>query len=379
VAALRRLAVAAIAGAATAAIVVVLTRGSSPPPARTAPPTAATAAIQFGANVGPLFNGAPYGAGLVNRQLAALAATGATLARADAPWEATEPSPPVNGGHHYDWAFDDQVATDLAEHGLRWLPILDYSAPWAQSVPGQDHSPPRSPADYAAYAAAVAARYGQQGSFWRSHPGLRAEPIDVYEIWNEPDSGLFWYPHPDLRRYASLYLEARAAIRAVQPAARVIVGGLAHPVASIPALIAADPSLGGQLDGVAIHPYGADPGAVVATVRDSRAALDAAGLGAVPLYVTEFGWTTSPPGALDYAPAPRRPAFIEQTLADLGHLSCGLAAVLLFAWTTSERDPANPNDQFGIAAPGGGGGPGVQAFTAGLRAAVAPAPALGCG
>ena len=82
-------------------------------------------------------------------------ATGATVARSDAFWEAAEPHAPVNGSHQYDWSFDDRVAGSLAAHGLTWLPIIDYTAPWAQSVSGQDHSPPRSFADYAAYAGGV--------------------------------------------------------------------------------------------------------------------------------------------------------------------------------------------------------------------------------
>jgi len=159
----------------------------------------------------------------------------------------------------------------------------------------------------------------------------------------------------------------------------VILGGLAHAPTSIPALIRAVPAVAHQLDGVAIHPYGANPAAVIANVRGARAALDAYGLGSVPLYVTEFGWTTSPPGSFAYLPESLRPAYIEQTLADLGHLDCGVAAVLLYAWTTPQRDPSDSGDWFGINPPNGGQAPDVQAFTQGLRAAVAPAPAISCG
>jgi len=370
---------AAAAGVGLLAALVLLVARHPAPRVRRASPPPATGAVQFGANVGPLFNGEPYATPQVDAQLAALAATGAQLARSDAPWEASEPQPPSGGVHRYDWAFDDRVAGALAAHRLRWLAIIDYSAPWAQSVPGQDHSPPSSPADFAAYAAAFAQRYGAHGSFWAAHPTLPAEPVDTYEIWNEPDSPVFWYPQPDLARYAVLYLQARAAIRAVQPDARVIVGGLAHPQSSIPALLAADPALRGQLDGVGIHPYGPDPAAVLAGVRAARAALDAQGLSAIPLYVTEFGWTTRPPGALGYAPESQRPAYVEQTLAELGHLHCGLAAVLLYAWVTTERSPTDANDWYGIASPTGLPTPDVRAFAAGLRAAATAGPPLSCG
>jgi polysaccharide biosynthesis protein PslG len=377
VAALRRGVAAAAGLAAIVALVVVLSKGSSPRPVRV--PAVPATSVAFGANVGALFNGRPYGAEAIDAQLTGLAATGATVARADAPWEASEPQPPRDGIHHYDWAFDDAVAGALAAHHLRWLPIVDYSAPWAQSVPGQDHSPPTSDADFAAYAAALASRYGVGGAFWRSHPQATPLPVEAYEIWNEPDSAVFWFPQPDAARYAALYLAARAAIRAVQPDAHVIIGGLAHASTFIPQLAAAAPQLKLQLDGVGIHPYGPTPQAVLGSVRSARAALSAAGLGSVPLYVTEFGWATSPPEGPHFLPESQRPGYIEQTLSELGHLDCGLAAVLLYAWMTPESDPSNSNDWFGIDPPGGGNTPDMLAFTQGLHAAAATGPAVPCG
>ncbi len=318
----------------------------------------------------------PYGPAVIDAQLEALEATGATVARSDAPWEVSEPRPPADGVHRYDWRFDDLVAGALAIHHLRWMPIIDYSAPWAQSVPGDDHSPPASASDYAAYAAALAGRYGAGGSFWRSHPELAAQPVDTYEIWNEPDSSLFWSPRPDPARYGALYLRARDAIKAVQGDARVIVGGLAHPASFLPALA---PVLSGRVDGIGIHPYGATPAAVLANVRAARATLDRLGLASAPLYVTEFGWTPRPAGSLDYAPADLRPGYIRQTLAGLGQLQCNLAAVLLYAWITPERNPEDPNGWFGINPPGGGGSPAVAAFANGLHDATAASHTLSCG
>ena len=123
------------------------------------------------------------------------------------------PTPPAAGVHHYDWAFDDRVAGLLAQAGLQWLPVLDYSVAWAQSIPGQDHSPPRSAADYAAYAGAFAARYGPGGTFWAAHPELVAKPVTTIEIWNEPDNGEFWTPTPNAAAYADMYAGARPGHR----------------------------------------------------------------------------------------------------------------------------------------------------------------------
>ena len=370
-----RIAVGALALAAVVALVLSLTSGGNGghragpvralrpgPPAEAAPPTE-----QLGANVGLLFNLRTYSRRQIDAQLAALARTGATLARADAAWEATEPDPPAGGVAHFQWEFDDGIAAALAAHRLRWLPVIDYSPPWARSIRGVDHSPPVSAADYASYAGALAARYGPGGSFWRTHPGLPREPVQTYEIWSEPDSAFFWKPRPAPTAYAQLYVRARAAIKSVQPQARVIIGGLTHPTAFLPALLSARPALRGHIDGVAIHPYGRDPQAVLARVRRARQTLRSLGMAGVPLYVTEFGWRTRPARGSYFAPASERPRLIFRTLAALRRTDCGLAAVLLYAWFSPERGQRNGQYWFGIDPPRPGPTPGVRAFTAALR------------
>ena len=332
----------------------------------------------LGVNTGVLFNSRSYTQAQIDSQLAALAQTGAKVVRSDALWENTEPNPPIGVVHlhRYDWSFDDLIVHSLAAHGLQWFPIIDYTAPWDESVPGQVHSPPLSVSDYAAYAAALAARYGPGGLFWIENPQLTPLPVDTYEIWNEPDNPVFWHHSPDAATYASLYTGARAAITAVQPAARVIVGGLMHPVSFLSAMLAAAPALAGQIDGVAIHPYAATPADVLVGVRNARLAMRSHGLASVPLYVTEFGWTTRQSRARDSAPEQARPGYISSTISTLGHTDCGIAAVLLYAWATPERDPANAQDWFGISPPGAGGSPDTAAFASGLHAAAAPGPTV---
>lgn len=389
----RRAAVAAsLAAAVVVAVVVVVvvivtggggSHGRAPAP-RAPTPTATSPAVappvparQFGASVNLLFNTTIVSAAERDAQLKALQATGATLARSDALWELSEPSRPVGGTHRYNWQFDDLIAGSLAAHHLRWLPIVDYTAGWAQSIPGQDHSPPSSSADYAAYAAALAARYGAGGSFWRAHPEFPLLPVAAFEIWNEPDSIYFWTPHPDAGRYAQLYAAARDAIHTVDRGARVLVGGLSAPLTFLPQLLAADPALRGTIDAVAIHPYAGSPVGVLANVRNTRRVLEGVGLGTVPLYVTEFGWTTSPPGALDYLAAPLRPAYIERALAGLAKTPCDVAATTLYTWFSLRRDVHNSEDWFGISPPGAVRSQDVTAFTSALRLARSAAPRRG--
>ncbi len=369
--------IAGLTALAVLAVAALLIESSRPPRGVTGPGPSALpppAAESFGVNVNRLFNDLTFGQSQIDLQLAALQATGATIARSDALWEASEPQAPVNGVHRYDWSFDDRIAGSLAAHGLRWLPIIDYSAGWAQSIRGVDHSPPSSFADYAAYAAAFTKRYGAGGTFWPAHPQLHPLPVNTFEIWNEPDNPEFWRPEPSAAGYARLYIAARDAIKSVDPQARVIVGGLTAPATFLPSMLAAQPALRTRIDGVAIHPYGADPDAVLSSVSAAREALDALGMDSTPLYVTEFGWVTHPAGALDYAPARLRAIYIEQTLAALGHTRCELAAALLYTWVTPMRDLRDREDWYGISPPTGGVTAAMRAFSAGLRAAGPRAP-----
>ncbi len=151
----------------------------------------------------------------------------------------------------------------------------------------------------------------------------------------------------------------------------MIVGGLKSPATFLPAMLAARPQLRGHIDGVAIHPYG-DPLVVLSKIRAARATIESLGLGPVPLYVTEFGWTTSPPAAIAYAPTRKRLGYVTDTLAALGHLDCGVAAAVLYTWVSPGRDPSDSQDWYGINGIDGAATPSVAAFRAGLRAAQGP-------
>ena len=359
--------IAALLSAPIPSALATTTRAALPVPALDSPEA-------LGVNTGVMFNSGKYTRTQINAQLTALAQTGTTEVRSDALWEDSEPQPPIAILHRYNWTLDDEVVSSLAAHGLRWLPIIDYSAPWAKAASAKLHSPPSSSSDYAAFAAAVASRYGPGGSFWLENPGLKPVPVLTYEIWNEPDNPVFWSPTPSPSAYANLYSAARSAILAKQSGARVIIGGLTRPAWFLGAMLTADPGLRGQIDGVAIHPYGSTPDRVFMGVRSARLAMRADGLADTPLYVTEVGWTTHGSSSRDSATAAQRPAYISSTISTLGHTDCGIAGVFLYAWTTPERNPANPQDWFGISPPGGGGTRDPAAFAAALAAAQAPAP-----
>jgi hypothetical protein len=236
----------------------------------------------------------------------------------------------------------------FARHGLTWEPILDYSAGWAKTCPG--FCAPASNTTYAAFARAVAARYGSHGTFWAEHPELPARPARIFEVWNEENVSTYRIAPA---RYASLFSAARRAIHSVDSSASVIVGGLADdsgpfnarqdgPSLYVRAMFAAQPRLAGHVAGFGLHPYGSTALDVEQWVVHFRQTLTSLGEGSTPIEVTEFGWPIG---------TSRGESWRSQQLSLLGvalaHTNCGIQLLAPYDWL----NPATaPQADFGLAA-----------------------------
>lgn len=299
----------------------------------------------------------------LGQQFAAMQAAGVSMVRIDASWSTIEPTAPVQGIHSYNFSYFDTRVALMAAHHLTWLPILDYSAPWAATVPGDWRSPPLHDSDFATYAAAVAARYGPGGSFWSANPGLPYEPVRIFEVWNEQNGGYFWDTGSDPAGYAALYTATRAAIRQLVPGAQVIVGGLVDPISRatsfVTGMFAAQPGLRGNVDGFALHPYASSDVGVELTVQAFRATLRALGEGSAPLELTEFGWTTDGSSAQESL----RAQMFSRLARVLANSDCGIGVVAPYDW----MNPGAPaSGDWGLAG-ASGLRPGGLAWFAGLR------------
>jgi hypothetical protein len=163
----------------------------------------------------------------VARYTALIEDGGATSLRTDVSWASVQAT-----RARFNWSGPDEVVTLAASHHLTVLMIVDSTPAWASgaSTARSDWSwlPPHSPAAYAAFAAAVAARYGQGGTFWQEHPRLPQYPPAGIELWNEENTSRFWgneVPNPML--YAAMVRAAYTSIKRVDPAMNVLIGGLA--------------------------------------------------------------------------------------------------------------------------------------------------------
>lgn len=289
----------------------------------------------------------------------AMRRAGLSYVRQDAPWNRIEPNAPLLGLHVYDWSLTDRFVADLARFGLRWYPMLGYSTGWAASEGQDPFSPPESDADYAAWAAALARRYGPGGTFWAQHPGLDPRPTQVYGIWNEPNNSEFWRGRQATpARYMRLYESARAAIHAVDPAARVTTAGLLdsamlNATTYLRAMISSSPRA--VIDAVGWHPYLGEATAVMISLGRARAELLRSGRGSVPLEVSEVGWNAA------VFNASTRNLALASLAAALPTAGLGVERLMPYVWSGSP--------EWQLTEPDGRPGAGVLAYIVGIRGA----------
>jgi hypothetical protein len=144
----------------------------------------------------------------VSREFDLMAAMKVTWIRVDFDWSAIE-----SQRGQFNWAYPDRVLQEASARRMNVVAILDYTPEWARPPGTTSHTPPDQVSDYARFANAAVARYATLG-------------VRAWEIWNEPNASEFWLPRPDPDRYGELFRAAAGAIRAADPGATVLTGGL---------------------------------------------------------------------------------------------------------------------------------------------------------
>jgi hypothetical protein len=259
--------------------------------------------------------------------------SGAGWAREDIHWWRIQPTPST-----WDWTFTDEAMRELIRRKINIVGVIGHPPGWATAYP---YDPPRDISFYAPdqqqfvrFAEAVASRYGRYIHHW--------------EIWNEPDNPVFWRPAPDPRAYTALLRDTAAAIRRIDPQAKILIGGL-NPFDTSFLQGVADAGGWPSFDILAIHPY-VDPaapeaGSIGASADGVRAL--AKRYGERPIWVTEIGWSSGP-GDRD-----RTGQTSAQQQADYlvrATLLLWRAGIERIFWYTLKDDPGNPYGLFTLGA-----------------------------
>src|SRR3954452_15137228 len=103
-------------------------------------------------------------------------------------WPRIEPTP-----GHFNWSGTDKLVGDLAAKGIRVLPIMNGAPRWVEPraiIPPIGSQKARGP--WQGFLRAAVNLYGPNGKFWRheykrAHRHKKPQPINTWEIWNEPN------------------------------------------------------------------------------------------------------------------------------------------------------------------------------------------------
>jgi hypothetical protein len=263
----------------------------------------ATSSSPGGSNpFGPAMFGVATGGAIATDQPATLArdlgddqTVGARWIRTDVNWASVQ----QNGASAYDWTATDAVIRGALARGMQVLATIVYTPVWARPA-GTSPTYAPDPSAYATFAAAAARHYAAFG-------------VHAFEIWNEENQVNAWTPAPSAPAYAALLKLAYPAIKAADPSATVVTGGLSPtssdgtniaPVDFLQAVYAAGGE--GSFDAVGMHPYcwPAMPGdaadwsawyQMYGTSRSLRSVMVAAGDGNLKIWATEYGAPTNGP------------------------------------------------------------------------------------
>jgi hypothetical protein len=228
--------------------------------------------------------------------LDALAAAGVKWVRLDMGWKTIQPKSRTE----YDAggvAFLDSRVREVRSRGMQILGLFSEAPAWASGTTAKNGRP-KDPNDYARAAAWVANRYSGALS-----PDLK---IDAMELWNEPDLADFWNPLPAETRisdFAALIKAAGPAIRAANPAIKVVVGGPTNVDTAWYTEFYKTPGIIGTYDALGVHPY-QSPGDATPEAYDPKygqfymrhiPALDSLMTSKndpAKIWSTEFGWSS---------------------------------------------------------------------------------------
>jgi Cellulase (glycosyl hydrolase family 5)/Bacterial Ig domain len=137
-----------------------------------------------------------------------LKALGTHWVRVFATWSDLEPAP---GYYAPNWlAAYEKLFRELPS-GTKVIVDVVGTPQW-ETGSSDEHTPPANPEDYAAFLGGLAERW--------------AGRVAAYELWNEEDSPSWWVGAPDPAAYAALLRATYPVVKAADPGATVLVGGL---------------------------------------------------------------------------------------------------------------------------------------------------------
>lgn len=249
------------------------------------------------AKVNPDFWGVNYRfSNLSQEELKKIHKSGARTVRWKLSWPQVEPT---KGSP--DWSVPDGIIGGLAGKGIRVLPFVYGSPPYAAS---STNTPPLGSDDarqaWKQFLRDAVDRYGPNGTFWQINPTIPKKPIRDWQIWSEPNLPGHFQPRPSAKRYATLLRISHDAIRDEDPKAKVVLAGLAafskiRGSRFLDRLYRVGGGVKGDFEVAASHPYAPTLYYLRYAIRHYRKVMKRHGDRHTPLWITEIGWGSGHP------------------------------------------------------------------------------------
>lgn len=230
-------------------------------------------------------------------------------------WEGVQPSKdgPLN------WSGVDALVGNAARDGVEVLPFITGAPSWAVRsawVPGSDRTvkaPVSLPAGGSAgrswtnFLKLAVDRYGPNGSFWAENPSLPKHPIGTWQIWNE-ENFKYFITQPNPAEYGKLVKLSYGAVKAADPGAKVLLGGMyADPKRSegyvapefLSQMYKKTAGIKADFNGAALHPYTYHYQELGREIEAFRSVLKENHDANKGLWITEIGWSSEEPSPGD--------------------------------------------------------------------------------
>jgi polysaccharide biosynthesis protein PslG len=273
------------------------------------------------------------------KDLDLIAAAGFKFIRMDFEWQETE----LKKGT-YNWEAYDELTSNLKQHGLRAIFILDYSnSLYEEPVKSKDPltgneqvdiASPRHPESITAF------------SQWSAAAAIHFKNSNIiWEIWNEPNIS-FWKPKPDVSQYIDLALATCKAVKAVVPDA-VIIGPTTSevPLSFLESFLAS--GVLEYLSAVSVHPYRnysnspETAGSDYKKLRELIYRYAPSGKKEIPIISSEWGYSSSTKGVSLETQAE---LIVRMQLSNLQN---GIPVSVWYDWKNDGDDPAEHEQNFG--------------------------------
>jgi exo-beta-1,3-glucanase (GH17 family) len=237
-------------------------------------------------------------------------------------------------------AYLDSLVRTAAAHQIKVLPAV-------YPVPRNDYGTGAQRQAYLSWLSQTVTRYRDR--------------IRVWEVGNEPNLEPFWnIPgapgetswNEGVHRYVLHLSETYSTIKASDPSAIVLLGGLSGHFMEqyIDRLV--DERAYRYFDAMNLHPYAANPHGVVARVRSARQHMSRApGMASKPVWITEFGWQATWAGSFMYVPSEEvKASYLAQTIARLREagIDTPIFCYVWYEWADITRQGASNVNGFGF-------------------------------